>query len=431
MSLKNRDKILLILVIIPILPISLVNADVDGEPDIGIVRVLYIGGIGSGGPLQYYVSLINDPFFDVSPVQGHIPHSTLGSDITPEVAQRLVRKYMPRNYGELANYDVISLGYPDAQLFKPEYKSWFSKAVMEESLALTFTGQHVGGHTWLWEWVESTVGEVLPIQRATSSESYGDSRYSEPAIIRVTKPEHPLMTSLPWSSMGRHGVMAGYTIIGARQGSEVLAEVVPTFGQAYPFLVWWDVGQGRSLAIMTLFSQEKRNPNDPFYDWPYIVDFACNYHLYAAGHRIPQEPLVIHEIRSTAVDSQVARNMLVESIEFISKLGGNTVQLEEMLREAEDKVREARQSYLNYEFETSLALAREVASRLGEIAQTTVKIKDQTLLSIYLIEWTVLMSTTMVTGVLMWNLMVKRRLYEEVKTTRMTKTPTKGGRLTL
>ncbi len=106
------------------------------------VKVLYMGEPMSS-PLPYFSALINDPFFDVTPVQACF------MGVPPEIAQRSVRMYMPRTYERLCDYQVVSLVYADAQPIEAKYKSWFTRAVREEGLALTFTGQWVAGYTWL------------------------------------------------------------------------------------------------------------------------------------------------------------------------------------------------------------------------------------------------------------------------------------------
>jgi hypothetical protein len=398
------------LTLVLVLIATQVHALEEGSGDSDRVRVLYIGE-PMGSPLPYFLALINDPFFDVSPVQAF----TYGLPV--EVAWRSVRRYMPRSYEKLTQFHAVTLVYADARLFKPEWKVWFSRAAVE-GVGLTFTGQHVEKYSFLWEWLESTVGDVLPVERPASSDmgtTFGD----QPGSIRVLKPEHPLMASLPWSEMGRHGNFYDITAINTKQGSEVLAELVPAFGQPNPFLATWEVEEGRTLAIMTRFSKEYRNPSDPFMDWPYLEDFSANYHFFVAGRRIPEDVEIVHKIRTTWADSYLVKNMLVGSIDFISKLGGNPAPLERMLREADDKLIESRMMYLGYDFEGSLALMEEMVSDLGVISKATIEVKDQVFLTIYLIEWSVLMSTSMVTAVVIWSLMVRRRLYKEAGSTRV------------
>jgi len=371
------------------------------------VRVLYIGE-PLGSPLPYFVALINDPFFDVTPVQAFT------YNLPDDIAWRSVRRYMPRNYELLSAYDAITLVYADAKLFKPEWRSWLSWAV-PDGVGFTFTGQDVEKHQFLWEWLESTVGEVIPLVRPGVTH-YGMGE--DPGVIRVTRPEHPLMAYLPWSEIGRHGSFYDTTQISAKQGSETIAELRTTFGKSYPFLVWWEVNEGRSLSIMTRFAEDHRNPADPFFDWPYLGDFSADFHLYVAGRQIPEDVEVLHLIRTTTVEAWRVKNTLVSSIDFIAKLGGNTGRLEDMLREADEKLLESRRMYLDYEFQESLALLEDMTDDMDEIVIATIEVKDQTFMTIYLVEWFVMLSTGMVTGVVVWTLMVRRRLYREAGSTR-------------
>jgi len=387
-----------------------INAAESGSGDSERVRVLYVGE-PMRSPLPYYVALINDPFFDLTPVQAF----TYG--LPMEIAWKSIRQYMPRTYAKLMEYHTVTLVYADARLFKPEWKSWFSQAVLD-GIGLTFTGQDVELYAFLWQWLDSTVGDVLPVE-APPTAGTGATLGEQPCSVRVVKPDHPLMASLPWSEMGRYGHFYDCTQIDTKQGSETLAEHLTASGRAYPFLVRWRVGEGSSLAIMTRFSSENRNPDDPFFEWPYLGDFACNFHLYMAGRKIPEDVEILHTIRTTWVESWLVRNLLVGSIDFISKLGGNPAPLEGMLREVDDKLRESRAMYLDYDFEASLALVEEMVHDLGRVSEATLRVKDQVFHTIYLIEWSILMATSMVTGVLVWTLMVRRRLYREAATTKL------------
>jgi hypothetical protein len=337
-----------------------------------------------------------------------------------EEGQRSVKLYMPRRYVDLVKNDAINLVYADAQLFTPKYKSWFSKAVKENGTGLVLAGQSYGGNCWLWEWIDSTLGEVLPLEDSTTSGG-NMGLVKDPATIRVLEPDNPLMASLPWSKIGKHGTFSGYSLTNAKPGSDVLAELKPVIGQAYPFLVCWDVGRGRSLAILTGLFYPYRNSQDPFYEWLYLGDFACNYNLFVARRDIPEDVQVIHEIRIQTTFAQEVRSILLGGIEFISKLGGNSVSLEEMLREADNTLRDAKQMYLNYEFEASLAKTRKFSQYLIEISEATAKLKDQTFLWIYMVEWSILTATSLTTGAVIWSLMIKKRLYQEVSTTRLTR----------
>jgi hypothetical protein len=62
-----------------------------------------------------------------------------------------------------------------------------------------------------------------------------------------------------------------------------------------------------------------------------------------------------------------------------------------------------------------------LSAALGDLRKATAKVmqmKDQAMLWIYLIEWTVVTATFAIGGVVLWSLMVRRRLYREVGETK-------------
>jgi dolichyl-phosphate-mannose--protein O-mannosyl transferase len=53
------------------------------------------------------------------------------------------------------------------------------------------------------------------------------------------------------------------------------------------------------------------------------------------------------------------------------------------------------------------------------ITRDAVKLKDEALFWVYISEWLVVTAAAMVAGVVVWSLMVRRRMYRAVGTTRM------------
>jgi hypothetical protein len=282
--------------------------------------------------------------------------------------------------------------------------------VTKDGLGLILIGQ---SNNWAYDWMVTTVGEVLPLGLLTPLPN------NKPASIRITKDNHVLATSLPWSSIGEHGTFPGQSITQAREGAEVIANTGSFTGSSYPFLGWWDVGMGRSLAMMPVFQVGE----NPFLDWEFFADLCSNLHLYAAKQGIPPDPEIIHHIRHALEWYQHRRGMLVSSIEFIAKMGGNTASIDNNIIQTDQRLSEIRRMYLDYNFEESLSLIDVNAAGLEKAEELTMKVKNRTFLWIYLIEWAVLTSTSLVAGAMIWALMVKRRLYTEVGTTKLTRTP--------
>ena len=55
---------------------------------------------------------------------------------------------------------------------------------------------------------------------------------------------------------------------------------------------------------------------------------------------------------------------------------------------------------------------------LARVAEASVQAKDAVLFWVYIIEWATVSATSAVVGVVVWALMVRKRLYREVEMTR-------------
>jgi hypothetical protein len=110
---------------------------------------------------------------------------------------------------------------------------------------------------------------------------------------------------------------------------------------------------------------------------------------------------------------------LASYLDFIERFGVSSSRLEGAREEVEALVQKAVDSYLEGEYQLALDDAREAGTALHAVEQKAARWKDQALLWIYVIEWTIVTATMMVTGYILYALMLRRRLYKEVRTTRM------------
>jgi uncharacterized membrane protein len=371
-------------------------------------RVLYIGGVelptgGAGGAFWH---LENDPFFELTPVRAMWLPGDYGYD--DDVMARAMRQYMPRTYQELLdNYDIVSLFYASKEVVKAEFIKWISDAVADGK-GMVFMGH---GSSWAFDWSATTVGDILPVEMLKSDYT------KQPTRIKITQENHPINVGLPWSSIGEHGYLAGHSFVQSRTGSEVLATLLPPFGPAYPFIVGWQIEAGRSMAIMSVFRYE----NNPFGEWEFFPDLISNIHLYQANQVIPDNPEVLHRIRRDLGTYALRNGVLVSTIEFISQLGGDTSEIDRIIDQANSRLKEVEELYLAYGFDAALELVKGNIQDLERAEEVAMKVKDRTFTWIYTVEWLVLTSTSIITGVMIWSLMIRKRLYSDVSTTRLTR----------
>lgn len=155
-----------------------------------------------------------------------------------------------------------------------------------------------------------------------------------------------------------------------------------------------------------------------YYEWKYYKDYFVNHVYLAGGVPVPEDLELVHMIREQLETFRDHRALIIGMIDFIDKFNANTRPVEQMLADMNPMREEAKRLYIEQSYEDSSAVLKEAMSRFDEINAEAVKLKEQALLWIYIIEWSVVSATFLITGIIIWALMVRRKLYREVKITR-------------
>jgi hypothetical protein len=80
---------------------------------------------------------------------------------------------------------------------------------------------------------------------------------------------------------------------------------------------------------------------------------------------------------------------------------------------------EASENYLEHSFVESQASIRNALQRIPAAEAVAKREREGALLWVYIINWLVTTSTLFITGSILWMLMVRRRLYRSVETTKL------------
>jgi hypothetical protein len=83
-----------------------------------------------------------------------------------------------------------------------------------------------------------------------------------------------------------------------------------------------------------------------------------------------------------------------------------------------EKRREADGLYLAQEYLLARAGYLDAISDLEDLNYEAMERKDRAMVWVYLVQWFVVSGTAMLAGMVVWTLMVRRRLYREVTVTR-------------
>jgi hypothetical protein len=200
-----------------------------------------------------------------------------------------------------------------------------------------------------------------------------------------------------------------------RQGATLLAVLQETTGGEVPMMIAGEAGAGRTFAFMPDWTW---GWGGMFSEWEYYGDFTNNLMLFLAGQPIPQDIEILHQTRRELLRLDISRGLLVSMFDFVEKFGANPLPLEEMLDQVDDLKSRAEAAYIKQDFTEALGLIIEAIAEAEAAEEAAVRVKNSALFWIYVIEWLVVTATLMISGMAVWGLMVRRRYFREVRSTR-------------
>ncbi len=387
----------------------------------GPIAVLMVGQVF---PYETPVAgwLENDPAFEyvVVPVR----RDTGGwTNYPEEEARRYVRLYFPRTYGSLLSYDFLC--YVDtyfAHLTGSQIDMMY-RAISDEGLGgLTTLG---GGISWVPEyrqsWVSSRVGMAFPtdyVQPPDNINYIYDFRITVSRSVSGASVFGPFVDLGIEEQLGRQAAE-----LAAREGSNVHATLRAPDAEGMPFAVEWRYGKGTTWSIATDIQTDY---NLFWTQWgtgrgfQYASDLFLNIVLHASGREVLQDILRFHAVREKFLIYRETKSMLYSLLEFVEKFGANRQVLDQEMEDVELMVEEAKALYLEQDIEGASEAMDRVFGELDRISELSINLKNNALLWIYVIEWISVTATLMISGSILWTIMVRRRIYRSMSTTRFT-----------
>jgi uncharacterized membrane protein len=373
------------------------------DPQTGRIRVLYVGQWYYGGKPLY---LVEDPLLQTSIV----PYHDFGAQLDQ------IRRYMHQRYPRTKkhmtdNYDMVFFSNIQLLAFTSKQVQIAADSVVNDGLGYMMSGGHTsfGGTTDSYpSWEGTWIGDILPVGLI-------DGKYMKPYYFKlvVTDPGNELMESLPWSEIPPFPYSLNAVTV--RQEGHLLAE---TQIDSWPILAFGEFGRGRTLAYMTPFMNSNLD-NINLREWGYFEDLCANIAYFGAQIELPDDHITVHELRKLFRSYHDHALLFLSMIEFIDRFGVSTGPLEDMLGEVEEIRASSYSAYISQDYAKSSELMKDALDDLKEGSSRAVEIKNRALLWVYVIEYLAVTATLMITGSLVWTLMVRRRLYKEVASTRL------------
>jgi len=378
------------------------------------------GGFASG-------ALINDPMIDLRPVPV-IGKYALGHGISPDQIRRAARIYFPRTYEKMLENDVTIFqeapisteGYTN---FEPRFLLWCKKYVLEGGKALDMYGGDAsfgGGIEYAYpSWEETPVADILPVEIIPGGNRglrARGGRWAEAGTpLMVEFPDDVIgLSRLPWETAPKPNFDEPLNAVLFRPGCRRVAEAVHG-DDRYPLIAYWEIGKGSSLAYTVVFGS---GGTGNILRWKWYPDFVTYLMYYSAGVPMPENVYLPHVIRERLQVYISQKQFAYNYIDFISKMGGNTVKLEREIATLETVRERSGSLYLEGKYEESRDVLESAVQGIGQILTKAQKLEKKVMFWIYMIEWFTVVGTMMIAGVLLNFLMIQRRLYRETPTTR-------------
>ncbi len=384
------------------------------DPQTNRIRTLFIGDpfLRPGYPTTAFTE---DPKIHLTRIEAEIGYTNPA--VGYENMQRFLRLYLPRSESNLLeNYDVLVITAIRSNDLKAEFQIWTKRAVEEHGFGLLMSDDPTsfGGSDTPWTtgppWDDTQVGSILPVFQ-TEHVTYRDHffrilpRIPNPITDGIRWDNHPLI----WSH-NRPRPKPGATVLAVTTDETNLGDPPND-----PILIYWDIEDGRTLAFVWDWGG---NGVIGLYHWEYWKDFIARLVYFPAKATIPADVSITHTLRLEFSRYSAEKGMVLSMIDFADTFGANTQILNSQLGETDTLRRKVDLLWIDEEFEECLPAMEEALSSLEEVMTAAIEAKDRALLWVYVIEWSAVTGTALVTGAILWTLMVRRRLYREVGVTR-------------
>jgi len=227
--------------------------------------------------------------------------------------------------------------------------------------------------------------------------------------------EDEFIRSLPFDRLENCGLFYRSCNIKPRTAAKLLAVLDQgAFGQG-PFLMWWDIGKGRTLVQSADWTPAG---GSIFMRWKYYGDYAINMMLFLAGRSLPDDIDSVYVVRRRMRDADLALTTFYNMVEFVERMGGSSLGLTKLAADIEQKKRRAAKLYVGCEMEQALEAYAEVLDFCDTAIAEAIKVRNAATLWMFVVEWCAVTATFILCGSVLWLVMVRRRLYKEMRPTK-------------
>ena len=383
------------------------------------IEVLCTGHTGS---MPFMAAMLGrEPMTDAVIIPTRIHGVT---DITPATVHRYMRLYFPRTYEDLTDrYEFLLLRGIDATYFSAAHLEWMRRAFEEAGLG-GLQDRSVMSSTsgYSTPWAQSSTSDAFPNDAKTVI-AVDYSKHGSMEVILNEDPSLPPVFTPYRDLLSYQAGQGGYTMMIPREGSQTyFRSKIDSYSEfsypepgVFPHTLGWRYGKGYTWSLMDYslsgFWGEAMNP--------YGSDAYFGMLMYSTGRKLPEDVIMVHRLRIHFHEYAEQKGFVFSVISFVDRFGANTDDLVRQIAEMDESWRDSRELYLEQDYGNAFPIITGILADVALLREEALRSKDRALLWIYVIEWLTVSGTFLVAAFSLWTLMVRRRLFRSVSTTRL------------
>jgi hypothetical protein len=372
------------------------------------------------GDLQGWVNHLGDdePAIDITLV----PARAFGMELPDEYLHRLSRIYFPRNKDSLLLNDVLFFYAPRLDFFTSQQQAMMADFVgTEGKVSIAYP---LSNHAEVQiPWLNSPLSGVFPVdmERFAFESSVGMiNLWWDNRAFRLARGLPPVFSV--FESTGIYDVRV-YRVCRpcyAKEGATTWLYMIdgPPGNPEAPAFVSWPYGDSEAWA----FGAPHPGPGEHWESvgtWWELVFLNIFYH--SSGKEILsfEEGVTKRSVKTQFSYFRDSASLFQSIVDFVSKVGANTVQAESILGKANQAKSGAETDYLERRYGEAGDKMQDALQLVERAMDEAQQAKDSALFWVYVSEWLATTAVALISGVLLWWLMVRRSLYKEVAITQL------------
>ena len=353
------------------------------------------------------------------------------SDVIAGDIMRFMRIYYPRTYEDLLEYEFFFLAQVDMTYFSARQQKWLYDALTNFRKGGVNTRSAMSINANFYQpWIQSMLSDTFPNDAdAVLSDSQNFNAPSGPLIVKdgadlpgIMKPYKAIIEKIfPYYTSYKPNFpltipKQGSTILSYTKNNQGIGSPVP--GQI-PQVFYWSWNQSTTFTFRGIVYDDFWSSlvTRSHISNPYSLDIITNMVWFSTGRRLPEDPYKVHEFRRDLFNFGIQQNLLTSLLDFAEIFGANPVNEHARLNDIQGTRIQASNQYLDRDFDTAYDTMKTALQGLTSLEEDAAKLKDRAMLWVYIVEWLVTTAVFLVTGSVLWTLMVKQKLYRDVTTT--------------